>query len=278
MKRTIVGVAVVAGMVQLSAAPAHAALTSDPVKALQSQLARGKAVNLTATAKVTYAAGLVATSALDGTVGFGPRGPVASDLGQTLQYSEKLLGQLKKSSPEETEALQEGPIRMVSSGGLSYVSGPVVDQALIQGESWVRYRKVILPPSNLVVEALDPATLKTLIAARTSWSGGILKGSVKAGKLAKASAPFAAFYGKSFTAKRDGKITYTLWFGEKGLVERVSAKASLPIQNRTVHVESDTRYADWGREVTVQLPLEGDAIDQSEVKDRVPGKMPGIWN
>lgn len=278
MKRTLIGAVAVAGLAQLFAAPAHAASTTDPVKALQSQLGQGKAVNLEATAKVTYKAGQVATSALDGTIGFGPRGPVASDVAHTLQYSQALLRTMKKTSPAETEALQAGPIRMLSSGGVSYVSGPVVEQALPPGTSWVRYRKVVQPPSNLVVEPLDPATLKTLVASRTSWKDGILKGSVKASKLVKSSKPFAAFYGTGFTAKRDGKISYTIYFGDKGLLRRVVAKATVPIGKSTVQVESDTRYRDWGREATVLLPLEGDVIDRSEVKDDTPDQVPGIWN
>ncbi|MET8864810.1 hypothetical protein ABZW11_17875 [Nonomuraea sp. NPDC004580] len=278
MKRTLIGAVAVAGLAQFVAMPAYAAPTTDPVKALQAQLGQGKAVNLRATAKVTFQAGQVATSALDGTVGFGPRGPVASDVAHTLQYSPALLRTMKKTAPAETEALQEGPVRMLSSGDVSYVSGPVVDQALPPGTSWVRYREVVQPPSNLVVEALDPATLKTLVAGRTSWKDGVLKGSVKASKLAKSSKPFAAFYGTRFTAKRDGKIGYTIWFGDKGLVRRIAAKAVLPIDKSTVQVESDTRYTDWGREATVLLPLEGDVIDRTEVKDDTPAQAPGIWN
>ncbi|MEV4564594.1 hypothetical protein AB0K12_12565 [Nonomuraea sp. NPDC049419] len=278
MKRTLIGAVAVAGLAQFVAMPAYAAPTTDPVKALQAQLGQGKAVNLRATAKVTFKAGQVATSALDGTVGFGPRGPVASDVAHTLQYSAALLRTMQKTAPAETEALQEGPVRMLSSGGVSYVSGPVVDQALPPGTSWVRYPKVVQPPSNLVVEALDPATLKTLVAGRTSWKDGILKGSVKASTLAKSSKPFAAFYGTRFTAKRDGKIGYTIWFGDKGLVRRIAAKAVLPIDKSTVQVESDTRYTDWGREATVLLPLEGDVIDRTEVKDETPAQVPGIWN
>ncbi|WP_043618989.1 hypothetical protein [Nonomuraea candida] len=277
MKRTIVGVAVVAGMVQLTAAPAQAAASStDPVKALKAELTSGRAVNLTATAKVTYAGGRVVTSAIDGTIGLGSRGPVASDLGQTVQYNEKLLREMKKAAPKETEGLQAGPVRLISSGGVSYVSGPVVDETLMpHGASWVRYPGVKLPPSNLMVEVLDPATLKTLVAHRTSWKDGILKGAIKPAKLAAASAPFAERYGTRF---KTGTISYTLWFGDKGLVRRVAVKATLPVSKSTVRVESDTRFAGWGREVTVNLPLRGDAIDRKEVQDDVPAGVPGIWN
>jgi hypothetical protein len=276
MKRTIVGVAVVAGMAQLTAVPAQAASASDPVKALQAELAPGRAVNLRATAKITYPGGRVVTSTVDGTVGLGSRGPVASDLGQTVQYSDKLLREMNRTSPKETEGLQAGPVRLISSGSVSYVSGPVVEQALmIADASHVRYGGVKQPPSNLLVEVLDPATLKALVAARTSWKDGILRGAIKPAKLAAASAPFASRYGTRF---KSGKISYALYFGEKGLVRRVAVKATLPVSKTTVQVESDTRFTDWGREVTVNLPLRGDVIDRAEVKDEVPAGVPGIWN
>ncbi|MGP4096868.1 hypothetical protein [Nonomuraea sp. KM90] len=278
MKRTIVGVAVVAGVVQLTATPAQAALASDPVKALQSELARGRAVNVQSTAKVAYSRDQVAGSELDGTIGFGPRGAVASDVGQTLTYSEALLRGMMRSRPKETEDLLEGPIRMISSGTSSYVSGPVVDDALPQGTSWVRYGGVTLPASNLLVETLEPATLKTLLAGRSSWRDGVLKGSVKASKLAAASPAFAARYGTRYKKGHDGTISYTLWFGAKGLVERVSAKGVLPVDKGSVRIESTTRFSDWGREVTVLLPLRGDVIDRTRVADDVPAQVPGIWN
>ncbi|MGR6921986.1 hypothetical protein ACU635_47725 [[Actinomadura] parvosata] len=277
MKRSIVGVAVVAGMVQLTAMPAQAAASaSDPVTALKAELAPGRAVNLQATAKITYPGDRVVTSAVDGTFGLGSRGPVASDLGQTVQYSDKLLREMKKSSPKETEGLQAGPVRLISSGSVSYVSGPVVEQTLLtQNAAHVRYTGVKQPPSNLLVEVLDPATLKALVAARSSWKDGILKGSIKPVKLAAVSQPFASRYGTRFKA---GKISYTLYFGDKGLVRRVAVKATLPVAKTTVQVESDTRFSDWGREVTVNLPLRGDVIDRAEVKGDVPAGVPGIWN
>ncbi|NJP96733.1 hypothetical protein HCN51_46160 [Nonomuraea sp. FMUSA5-5] len=277
MKRSIIGVAVVAGMVQLTAMPAQAAASaSDPVTALKAELAPGRAVNLQATAKITYPGDRVVTSAVDGTFGLGSRGPVASDLGQTVQYSDKLLREMKKSSPKETEGLQAGPVRLISSGSVSYVSGPVVEQTLLtQNAAHVRYTGVKQPPSNLLVEVLDPATLKALVAARSSWKDGILKGTIKPAKLAAVSQPFASRYGTRF---KTGKISYTLYFGDKGLVRRVAVKATLPVAKTTVQVESDTRFSDWGREVTVNLPLRGDVIDRAEVKGDVPAGVPGIWN
>ncbi|MEQ4722316.1 hypothetical protein [Nonomuraea sp. B19D2] len=278
MKRTIVGVAVVAGVVQLTTTPAQAAPRIDPVRALKAELGRGKAVNVQSTAKVTFGRGFAATSGLDGTIGFGPRGPIASDVAQTLRYSEKMLRSMKKLNPEETEALQEGPIRMISSGEVSYVSGPVVDDALPQGTSWVRYKWTELPASNLLLEVLEPATLKTLLTHRTSYREGILKGSIKATKLAAVSPAFSSRFGTRAKSGRDGKISYTLWLGPTGLVERLSAEAVLPLHNGSMQIESDSRYSDWGREVTVLLPLRGDVIDREEVEDDVPDEVPGIWS
>ena len=276
MKRTIVGLAVVAGVVALAAAPAQATSSTDPVKALQAKLARGKAVNIQSTAKMTVTSDQVVTSGLSGTIGFGPRGAVASDLEQSVRYSKALLRSAMKTDPEETEALHEGPIRMISSGANTYVAGPVVDDALPEGTSWVRYGSADLPGSNLVVETLEPATLKSLLANRTSWGDGVVKGSVRASTLAKVSPAFRAHFGGY--DRRDGKIGYTLWFNSDGLVERVAAKAVLPFNGRSVRIESDTRFDDWGREATVLVPLRGEVIDQSEVKSDVPSSVPGIWS
>ncbi|MEV6041713.1 hypothetical protein AB0L65_62170 [Nonomuraea sp. NPDC052116] len=278
MKRAIIGVAVVAGVVQLTATPAQAAPKIDPVKALKAELAAGRAVNVQSTAKVTYTRSLVVTSGLEGTIGFDRRGAAASDVAQTLQYSKDLLRSVKKSKPAEVEALQQGPIRMISTRDVSYVSGPIVDSALPQGTSWVRYSRAALPPSNLVLNVLEPATLKTLLSHRSSWQDGVLKGSIKATKLAAASPSFASRFGTRSRSGRDGKITYTLWFGGDGLVERLSAKAVLPYGKSSMTVESSTRYADWGREVTVLLPLQGDVLDRDQLGDKAPAAVPGIWN
>ncbi|MFF4625222.1 hypothetical protein [Nonomuraea jabiensis] len=278
MKRAIIGVAVVAGVVQLTAAPAQAAPKTDPVKALKAELAAGRAVNVQSTAKVTYTRSLVVTSGLEGTIGFDRRGAAASDVAQTLQYSKALLRSVKKSKPEEVEALQQGPIRMISTRDVSYVSGPIVDPALPQGTSWVRYGGAGLPPGNLVLNVLEPATLKTLLSHRASWRDGVLKGSIKATKLAAVSPSFVSRFGTRSRSGRDGKITYTLRFGRGGLVERLSAKAVLPYGDGSMTVESSTRYSDWGREATVLLPLQGDVLDRDQLGDKVPAEAPGIWN
>ncbi|MFI7438466.1 hypothetical protein [Nonomuraea indica] len=276
MKRTIVGVAVAVGVAQLTAVPAQAATKPDPVNALQAESGRGKAVNFRSTATVTYARGLSATSEVEGTIGFGPRGASASDVTHTLRYSEDMLRRMLKQQPEETEALQEGPIQAISTQGVSYVSGPLVDQALLSnGAGWVRYRRADLPPSNLLLEVLDPATLKTLLRHRTSVRDGAVKGSIKATKLAAVSSAFASRFGTRIG--RRGTVTYTLRLGPTGLVERVTAKAVLPYANTTLGVESDTRFSAWGREATVHLPLEGDVIDKEQVADTVPARIPGIW-
>jgi hypothetical protein len=278
MKRTIVGVAVVAGLVPLAATPAQAAPRIDPVQALKAQLARGKAVNVRATAKVTYSPGVYATSGLEGTIGFDTRGAAASDVAQTLQYSEALLRTMMKEKPEQTEALRQGPIRMISSGQVSYIAGPVVANGLTQGASWVRYGGTDVPSGNLLLDVLEPATLKTLMDHRASWKDGVVKGSIKTTKLADVSSSFESRYGDASTKGRTGKISYTLRLSPNGLVERLSAKGELHFGDGSVEVESDTRYTEWGRQVTVLLPLEGDVIDRKQVEKDVPEEVPGVWS
>ncbi|MBT2227722.1 hypothetical protein [Nonomuraea sp. NEAU-A123] len=279
MKRTIVGVAVVAGLMQLTATPAQAAPRVDPVKALKAELTRGKAVNVVSTAKVNYGSGLSISAGMDGTIGFGPRGEIASDLSQTLKYSKKLMGTAKEVGMADDAALQQAPLRMISSGYDDYVSGPLVNDALPQGTRWVRYRDTDLPASDLLLEVLEPATLKTLLAHRTSWRDGVLKGTIKTDKLAKVSPSFVSHFGIRSKSGRVGKVSYTIRLGPTGLVERLSAIAVLPIYDGSVRIESDTRYSDWGRQVTVLLPLNGDVIDRQELEEEeLPYELPGIWS
>ncbi|HEX4817322.1 MAG TPA: hypothetical protein VFV66_31660 [Nonomuraea sp.] len=278
MKATILGVAVVAGLVPLTATPAQAAPKIDPVRALKAELTRGNAVNVQSTAKVTYAAGQYATSTLDGTIGFDTRGAAAADVAHTLEYSKGLLPGMKKAHPEETEALRQGPVRTIASGKVSYVSGPVVDAGLPPSASWVRYGGTDVPSGNLLLDVLEPATLKTLLAHRTSAGGMVVKGTIKASELAKVSSSFVDRYGTGGKKGHAGKVSYTLWFGEGGLVERLSAKGVLTFAKTSIQVESETRYSDWGRQVTVLLPLEGDVVDRDEIADAVPADAPGIWS
>ncbi|MFI7703418.1 hypothetical protein [Nonomuraea sp. NPDC049480] len=316
MKRTIVGFAVVAGLAQLAASPAQAtpndpdkavgaelverslilassmqaanpARTTfkiDPVKALTAGLERGKGVNVQATAKVTYSSGMYATSSLDGTIEFDARGAAASDVAHNLRYSKDLLSRMMQADPAETEILQRSSIRMVSSGDVSYVSGPVVAEAqpLVLGApgaaTWVRYRGTDVPSGNLLLDVLEPATLETLLAHRTSVRDGVVKGTIKTIKLAAVSSSYAERYGSGAKKGRAGKISYTLWIGPDGLVERLSAKGALPSGKGSVQVESDTRYTDWGRQVAVLPPMEGDVSDKEQVEKYVPDEVPGIWS
>ncbi|TDD40809.1 hypothetical protein E1286_33960 [Nonomuraea terrae] len=275
MKRTIVGVAVVAGLVQLNAIPAQAAPEIDPVKALKAALVRGQAVNIVATVKADYGHGVSLTSGMDGTIGFGPRGEIASDLSQTLRYSKTAISSARKLGLGDDAELQQTPVRTISSAGDDYVSGPVVDEALPQDTSWVRYRDTDLPASNMLLEVLEPGTLKALLISRTSYSDGVLKGTIKADKLAKVSRSFASRFGKPSKA---ANVSYTLWFSGDGLVERVAAKAVLPSRDGSLRVESDTRYSAWGRQVTILLPLEGDVIDRDQLGDKAPRQVPGVWS
>lgn len=279
MKRTVVGVILIAGLAQLVAAPAQAAPRIDPVKALQAALTRGKGVNIVSTAKIDHGRGVYYTLDVDGTVGFGPRGETAADTSQRLQLSKTMMSSLKKLGMAEDAALEEMPLRVISSGYDDYVSGPQFADALPQGTNWVRYPATHLPASNPPLEVLEPATLKALLAHRTSWRGGVVKGTIKTDELAKASRSFASRFGGYSGAKPVSTISYTLRLSSTGLVERVSARGVLRHwRGSLLRVESDTRYSAWGREVTVLLPLRGEVLDQEQLEGKVPYQVPGAWN
>ncbi|MEV0150209.1 MULTISPECIES: hypothetical protein [unclassified Nonomuraea] len=278
MKRTVVGVVLIAGLAQLTVTPAQAAVATDPAKALQVVWTRGKAVNIVSTAKVDYGRGASYTSYMDGTVGFGPQGEIASDTSQRVQFSKEMSSGLKKRGMEEYVAREETPLRVISSGHADYVSGPRFADALPQGTSWVRYPSTERPASNPLLDILEPGTLKALLAHRTSWQDGVLKGSIKTDKLAKVSRSFASRFGAYAESKPAGTVSYTLRLSSAGLVERLSAKGVLRSHKGSVRIASDTRYSAWGREVTVLLPLRGDVLDSEQLEDKVPYEVPGAWN
>jgi hypothetical protein len=279
MKRTVVGVILIAGLAQLVAAPAQAAPRIDPVKALQAALTRGMGVNIVSTAKVDHGRGTYYTRDIDGTVGFGPQGETASDTSQRLRFSKTMMSGLKKLGMAEDAALEEMPLRVISSGHDDYVSGPLFADALPQDTNWVRYSNTDLPAGNPPLEVLEPATLKALLAHRTSWRGGVVKGTIKTDKLAKASRSFAAHFGGYSGAKPVSTITYTLHLSSTGLVERVSAMGVLHHwKGSLLRIESDTRYSAWRRQVTVLLPLENDVLGQEQLEGKVPYQVPGAWN
>ncbi|MEO3798246.1 hypothetical protein ABGB14_49315 [Nonomuraea sp. B10E15] len=179
----------------------------------------------------------------------------------------------------EDAALEETPLRVISSGHDDYVSGPRFADVLPQGTNWVRYPHTDLPASNPLLDVLEPATLKALLAHRTSWRGEVVKGTIKADKLVKVSRSFASnFHGYSIS-KPVSTISYTLRLSGAGLVERLTTKGALRHWKGSVlRVESDTRYSAWGRRVTVAPPLKGEVLDQKQLEGKVPHQVPGAWN
>ncbi|MFI6908453.1 hypothetical protein ACIBKY_44845 [Nonomuraea sp. NPDC050394] len=279
MRRTVVGVLLAVGLVQLVAVPARAAPGTDPVTALRAALIRGKGVNIESAVKVDHGRGLGHTVKLEGTAGFGPQGEVAADTSQHLRYSEAAMSALREFDMAEDAALEQMPLRVISSRYVDYVSGPRFADVLPKGTSWVRYRHTDLPSSNPLLEVLEPATLKALLAHRTSWRGGVVKGTIECGQLVKVSDTFAARFRGYSWSKPVSVISYTLRLSTAGLVERATARGVLHHWKGSVlRVETDTRYSDWGRQVTIALPLESQVLAQDQLKGKVPDQVPGAWN
>ncbi|MEU8402856.1 hypothetical protein AB0C28_47385 [Nonomuraea sp. NPDC048892] len=279
MKRTVVGAILIAGLAQLVATPAQAAPEANPVTALRAALIRGKGVNVVSKTKVDHGRGVYYTLNLDGMVGFGPQGEIASDTSQHLQYSKTAQAGLKKLGMAEDAAMEETPLRVISSGYDDYVSSPRFADVLPKGTNWIRYSPTDLPASNPLLEVLEPTTLEALLAHRTSWRGGVVKGTIKADKLVKVSGPFASRFRGYSWSKPVSTISYTLRLSTAGLVERVTAKGILHHWKGSVlRVEADTRYSAWGRQVTVALPLKSEVLDQKQLEGKVPYQVPGAWN
>lgn len=279
MKRTVMGVILIAGLAQLVAVPAQAESANDPVEVLRATLTRGKGVNIVSTAKAYHGRGASYTLALDGTVGFGPEGEIASDTSQRVRFSKTVMSGLRKLGMAEDAAAEELPLRVISSGSDDYVSGPRFADVLPQGTSWVRYPHTDLPASNPLLEVLEPATLKALLAHRTSWRGGVVKGMIKADKLVKVSRSFASRFRGYSWSEPVSTISYTIRLSTAGLVERVTAKGVMHHWKGSVlRLTADTRYSTWGRQVTVALPLQSEVLDQEQLEGKVPYVVPGAWN
>ncbi|MGP4104460.1 hypothetical protein [Nonomuraea sp. KM90] len=277
MKRTAAGLAAAIGLLQLTSATAYAAPAVDPVKALQAELTRGRAVDVVSTAKDDYGRGLFIAYRMDGIIGFGPEGEIAADLSQTMRGSDKLLDAAEDLESKERLARDQKPVRIISSRYDDYVSGPLVDEALPEGIKWVRFRHTDLPTSDRLLEVLEPATLKTLLAHRSSYRGGVLTGKINTDVLVKASPAFVSRFGLRSKSGRVGTISYTIRFGPTGLVQRVQAKAVMPFYDESMRIESDTRYS-WGRRAGVLLPAEGEVIDREELGEKLPYEVPGGWS
>ncbi|MFI6504449.1 hypothetical protein [Nonomuraea typhae] len=277
MRRTLACLTAAAGLVQLTSAAAYAAPATDPVKALQAELTRGRVVDVVCTAKDDFGRGLFVSYRMDGTIGFGPEGELAADLSQTLRSSDKLLDVAKKLGGKDELADEQKPVRIISSRYDDYVSGPVVDDAVPEGIKWVRYRHTNLPTSDRLLEVLEPETLRTLLAHRSSYRGGVLRGKIRTDALVKVSGAFVSRFGLRSKSGRVGTISYVIRFGPTGLVERVRAKAVMPFYDESIRIESDTRYS-WGRRADVLLPLASEVIDREELGDDVPDEVSGGWS
>ncbi|MGR6919517.1 hypothetical protein ACU635_35235 [[Actinomadura] parvosata] len=103
------GVILIAGLTQLVATPAQAASEPNPVTELQSALIRGNGVNIASTAKVDHGRGLYYTLNLNGMVGFGPQGEIASDTSQRLQFSKATKSALKELDMAEDAPWKRRP-------------------------------------------------------------------------------------------------------------------------------------------------------------------------
>ncbi|GII66458.1 hypothetical protein Skr01_65430 [Sphaerisporangium krabiense] len=253
--------ALVAPALALAAsATAHAApkpATTSPLDALRQQLAKRTTVRIDE--RTDLRLGRAALRYREtGVVRFGTSGPDASDT------------KVRVSNGKET---QSG--RLIAIGGKVYYKSSPFDEALPAGKTWVRTPG--LPRNPLLLDVLQPQTLKALITHTKSRTPGgvvggtrttLLRGSITLGELAKA-APSGTIPVLLDDKEKDTALPWKLWVGGDQLPRRFASDLALGQKSSLagLRVVVDARYTAWGGKVTIQAPPADQVIDMKDLND-----------
>lgn len=256
MRRVIAAFSVATAAALLTcAAPAQAAASKDPVRALKSQIGAGKGVRFIDKSSLIHKGTTMPLLRRTGTLQVDKKGIFAADVTAKFHSSYGGLGRGVLRVPYE---------RMITIGGQTYLSGGDWADDLPKGKPWykVPVKGKIGGGSGtvgwfgMVVNPAEPATLKALVAGGQRTSDGY-SGTITFERLAKIS----PWFRNTLTYRDDDKtvVTYALALDARSLPKRLTisymATGFLKVDSfkgRRVSVE--TSFTGWGSKVSIKAP------------------------
>ncbi|MBG0827899.1 hypothetical protein HS041_08985 [Planomonospora sp. ID67723] len=285
MIATLTGAAAVALVVPALVAPANAdpanttpaSAPTDPVSALRKQFRPGHGVKLGEQAKLIGEGKTerVIFSRRGGVLEFGGKGVAASDLTSTFS----LPGTDRKLAEEFKDLF--APSRTITVKGVSYTSSAFYAEAMPEGKKWLRTPAEPVSPGNpaqQMVNPLEPATLKAVLARTTArraggtWDGTrtvVHSGTITLGELYRLSPTVRGLLGAKPSAKSAAlKVSWQLYIGSDQLVRRAVSSWTQSTRGLTsvdLTYLNDSRYSGWGVKSSIKAPPAAQVADFDEL-------------
>ncbi|WP_204284202.1 hypothetical protein [Microbispora amethystogenes] len=287
MKRAVMALACAATAALVApavAAPAQAQTTAgsqarpaNPLAALKKQFVPGRGVRVVSSAKMSFGGFVNIKSGSKGVFGFGRSGVSSSDLTTKINYGGGL------GDDDELKGIND-PMRTITVGRTSYVSGGVYADLLPDGKSWLRLPgqdpDAALTGIGGYVNPLDPRALQAVLATtKAKGAGGVVngarttlyRGTITVKQLA-AAVPSLRKQLPSSASK--GVISWRLWIGGDQLVRKVVSSMTTTVKSKkisiTIESSSTTTYSGWGGKVTVKAPPKSQVATTSDIDGSVP--------
>ncbi|MFI6293241.1 hypothetical protein ACIBEJ_16750 [Nonomuraea sp. NPDC050790] len=273
MRRFIAVAAAAAAM--MVASPAFAQVK--PVDALKKQFVAGQGVRIKETSRTWVDKQDYIGAVREGVAAFGPKGVVAAEGERTPVLGPALKKQFEaevKRDPKAADlvALLTERTYMVSSGKHYYIHGGLFSRALPDDKFWLRGDgdPTFAIMGDQLVNVLEPATLKHLLATG-KHTGPRYRGSLTFAELHKLSPSFRA----QMITKPSGKIgksriSWRLTLDARQLPQRLAIDWTMPLTKKaTIKGTTETRYSDWGAEISVTTPAAESVISIDDLVDHI---------
>ncbi|GAA5088502.1 hypothetical protein HNP84_010369 [Thermocatellispora tengchongensis] len=276
-------------------ASAQAAAPVDPAKALKKYVSPGYGVKFTEVSRLAGNGETLIALKSNGAYQFGKGKPAAADVSFRYQLDPELKELLRESDEfKDTANAEIDPLKALTSTtrviqlkGKTYFTNPEYTNVLPDGKTWVTGKAAedMEIPNTQPVDALDPTTVKNLLAGVSGKPGGVVNGArttVYSGKITlaqlyKLSPSYRTKFGKPTGSSAKSKISWKIWFDGKGLPRRVLATNTEKIGSTTLTDSTDTRYSDWGRGTYVKAPPAAQIVDENAVEQELP-ELPTEFN
>lgn len=259
MTRTFALAATVALASVTAIAQPAAAVTADPVKAIERQLSRGKGVRISETVRHSYGPSRTSGTRITGRVRLARTGPAA-------------VAVTWRDVPGDDPA--HSAIRI---GPVVYCDAAQYPIPVPEGAAWVRHTHRAGHCGTMAVRAglqpidvYDPAMLRAVLrrSTRTAVRGGYrYQGAISYRELSR-------IVPKSYrnpatnarvTAASKGELAWRLFTGRDGLPTRLITTSTQGSGRSAVVMRVDTRYSGWGRPVTITAPPAAGTVDQDDL-------------